>query len=70
MFGHKRNAAYNFYKVKNTKHYRSLDGLRGLAALVVVLLHNLTAFAPFLIAGFATQRHSSIDRLISASPFD
>ncbi|MGZ6005784.1 MAG: acyltransferase family protein [Candidatus Saccharimonadales bacterium] len=48
--------------------YHSLDGLRGLAALVVVLLHYVTAFLPFLIGYTITQRHTALDRIISTTP--
>jgi peptidoglycan/LPS O-acetylase OafA/YrhL len=45
-----------------------LDGLRGLAALSVMLLHYVLVFAPFLIGAFATQRHTHFDRLIATTP--
>ncbi len=48
--------------------YHNLDGLRGLAALSVMLLHYVLVFAPFIIGAFVTQRHTRFDRLIATTP--
>lgn len=50
------------------QHYHSLDGLRGLAALVVVFLHYTSAFLPFILGYTAIQYHSRLDHLVMATP--
>lgn len=50
------------------QHYHSLDGLRGLAALVVVCLHYVSAFAPALIGYVVTTHHTRIIKVIAGSP--
>lgn len=47
--------------------YKSLDGLRGLAALTVVFWHFFIGFAPFLVGG-AVMQHSELGRIISTTP--
>lgn len=54
--------------VKGKHQYSSLDGVRGLAALSVLLLHYVTAFAPFLIGYEVTRRHTSLDRIVATTP--
>lgn len=54
--------------VKGKHKYSSLDGVRGLAALSVVLLHYVTAFAPFFIGYVVTRRHTPLDRLVATTP--
>ena len=48
--------------------YHNLDGLRGIAALAVVLAHYVLVFAPFLVGPFATERHTRFDHLIATTP--
>jgi peptidoglycan/LPS O-acetylase OafA/YrhL len=50
------------------QHYKSLDGLRGVAALSVVLLHYVMAFAPFLLGYVVTTRHTRFDHLVGTTP--
>lgn len=50
-----------------TKKLLNLEGLRGLAALIVVFYHFVIGFAPFLIGEVAIRR-SPIDRIIGDTP--
>jgi peptidoglycan/LPS O-acetylase OafA/YrhL len=55
------------YLLMAAEKYKSLDGLRGLASLLVVTLHFALGFLLFMIGG-ATTRHTSIDKLVSGTP--
>jgi peptidoglycan/LPS O-acetylase OafA/YrhL len=48
--------------------YHNLDGLRGLAALVVMIWHFSVGFLPFLVGATIVGRHTPIDRLVSDTP--
>ncbi len=54
--------------VENTHKYHNLEGLRGLAALVVVFWHFTIAFLPFLVGFAAVARHTPFDKYIANSP--
>jgi peptidoglycan/LPS O-acetylase OafA/YrhL len=48
--------------------YKNLDGLRGLAALIVVFWHFTLGFAPFLVGFNPTVRHTAFDKFIPTTP--
>jgi peptidoglycan/LPS O-acetylase OafA/YrhL len=49
--------------------YANLDGLRGIAALIVVSLHCIIAFDPALYSGLPADSHGQWDITISGLPF-
>jgi peptidoglycan/LPS O-acetylase OafA/YrhL len=54
--------------MQKTQHYRSLDGLRGLAALSVVFLHYISAFLPFLAGFTLSEQHNGLAKAVSTTP--
>jgi peptidoglycan/LPS O-acetylase OafA/YrhL len=53
---------------KGAEKYKNLDGLRGLAAFIVMLWHFCVGFLPFLIGFQLTTRYTPIDHLVSNTP--
>jgi len=52
----------------NQHRYHNLEGLRGLAAFVVVIWHFTVAFLPFVIGFSAVSRHFRYEHLVANTP--
>lgn len=50
-----------------SEKYKSLDGLRGLASVIVLFWHFAIGFTPFIVGG-AALHHTRLDRAVSNTP--
>ena len=56
-------------KIEDAAHIRALDGLRGLAALIVVISHCALAFFPYLHSGVSADLNADWQIAVFNSPF-